>query len=113
MKNVPYGRKILYKDRHVEIILIDWPPGGRSAAHDHGASYGMIRILSGSVYGKIYSKKTKKFLKRVTAKKGEMMFEAPDIIHIMGNVSKTKHAMAIHAYMPPLKMKKYEDEELG
>lgn len=41
-----------------------------------------------------------------------MLFETPDVIHIMGNNSTMKRARAVHVYTPPLKMKVYADSEL-
>jgi quercetin dioxygenase-like cupin family protein len=107
-----YGRTVLYSDDNVDVVLIEWPPGVRSPAHDHGISHGMIRILEGSVYCDNFSKKTKKFISRLVGRKGDMLFETPDIVHIMGNQSQTKRALAIHIYTPPLKMKTYTDAAL-
>ena len=111
-KKYAYGRTTLYADDKMEAVLIDWPPGVRSAPHDHGTSHGMIRVLEGMVYCDNFSKKTKKFTSRLVGGKGDMLYETPDIIHIMGNNSKTKRAQALHIYTPPLKMKVYSDSEL-
>lgn len=111
-KKYAYGRTTLYADDKVEVVLIEWPPGVHSAAHDHGTSHGMIRILEGAVYCDNYSKKTRQFTSRLVGRTGDMLFETPDIVHIMGNNSKIKRALALHVYTPPLKMKVYSDSEL-
>ena len=41
-----------------------------------------------------------------------MLYETPDILHIMGNNSKNKWARAVHIYTPPLKMKTYSESVL-
>ena len=114
MKNqkYAYGRTILYADDKAEVILIEWPPGARSAAHDHGTSHGMIRVLEGVVYCDNFSKKAKQFTSHLVGRKGDILFETPDIIHIMGNNSETERALAVHIYTPPLTMKIYADSEL-
>ena len=111
-KSYPYERTTLYADKNVEVVLIEWPPGTRSVAHDHGNSHGTIRVLAGVVYCDNFSKRTKRFSGRAIGRKNDMLFETTDIIHIMGNNSKAKVARALHVYMPPLKMKTYQDSVL-
>ena len=111
-RSYPYERTILYADKNVEVVLIEWPPGARSVAHDHGNSYGTIRVLAGMVYCDNFSKRTKRFNGRTIGRTGDILSETSDIIHIMGNHSKSKAARALHVYMPPLKMKTYPDSVL-
>lgn len=104
----PYKREVVCSGRGYEVVLISWPAGACSAAHDHGNSYGVIKILEGSVYQKVFDKKTKKFLFRKTYGKGKSFKETPEIIHLMGNASKSRGATTLHVYTPRLKMKTYE-----
>ncbi len=105
---VGYGRNVLFRDKHVEVVLVNWPKQSCSFAHDHGKSSGLIRVLSGQIFQDVYTMKTKKFVKRIKYKKGDAIVETPDLIHIMGNLSKTKPAQTLHIYTPPLKMKTYD-----
>ena len=109
---INYKRTVLHKDKYVEVVVITWPKNSRSAAHDHGESSGLIRVLSGNIYQDVYHKKTRRFIERLKYKKGDTLVETPDLIHIMGNASQTKSAQALHIYTPPLKMKVFEDHEL-
>jgi predicted metal-dependent enzyme (double-stranded beta helix superfamily) len=108
---VGYGRQVLYKDKDVEVVLVEWPPQSCSRAHAHGVSSGLIRVLSGQIFQDVYKLKNKKFVKRLSYKKNETMVETPDLIHIMGNNSRTKSAQTLHIYTPPLQMQYYD--ELG
>jgi hypothetical protein len=109
---IGYGRKIVYKDKNVEVVLITWPKNSRSLGHDHGRSVGLIRVLSGQVYQDVYSKKTKKFIKRINYKVGDSIVETPALLHVMGNSSQKRTARALHIYTPPVKMRYYEDKVL-
>lgn len=102
-----YERNIIYRDKHVEVALITWPAESQSKAHDHGKSSGLIRVLRGSIFQDVYSLKTKKFIKHLVYKKNDAIVETPDLIHVMGNNSKTAPAQTLHIYTPPLKMKFY------
>jgi len=104
---VGYGRKVLYRDKNVEVVLVTWPKESCSFAHDHGRSVGLIRVLAGQVFQDVYKYKTKKFVGRLKYKKRDSFMETPDLIHIMGNSSRTKVAQTLHVYTPPLEMKTY------
>ncbi len=98
-----YNRRQLLLDKgKYEVLEVTWPPGAKSEFHDHGISCGMIMVLEGKIFQKVYDKKTKKFLFHKTYKAGDVILETPDIIHQMGNVSNKKPAKSIHVYAPPL-----------
>ena len=112
LKSYPYKRTVLYRDSRVEIVRIVWPPGVESLPHDHGKSYGITKVVAGIIFQDIFSKKTKRFLEHTKHKQNEVLFETPDVIHIMGNPSKKKAAETIHIYSPRLKMAYYKKTEL-
>ena len=112
METISYKRKIFCQNKNLEIVLITWPRGSMSRAHDHGRSQGIIKILKGKIVQEIYSKRTKEFRKRSFHNQNEIFFETPDIIHKMGNASRTKTAKTIHIYTPKLKMTIYQDSQL-
>lgn len=111
--NSPYKRDIIYKDARVEVVFVTWPKGALSLPHDHGSSSGYIQVVEGKVYHDVFNKKTKKFLRTETFGPGSSFKETPDIIHIMGNSSKTRIAKTIHIYSPPIKMTAYEKATLS
>jgi predicted metal-dependent enzyme (double-stranded beta helix superfamily) len=107
----PYKRKVLYRDKKIEIVLCTWPPGSESKFHDHGKSVGKILVLKGFVFNRAYSKSRKMWLPVVVHTENDTIVETPDIIHTMGNCS-DKEAQTLHWYSPPLKMKIYKEKDL-
>ncbi len=107
-----YRRIVLYRNSRVEVVRIIWPPCIASLPHDHGTSYGIIKVISGAIFQDIFSKKTKRFIEHSRHGKDEILFETPDVIHIMGNPSKKKAAETIHIYSPRLAMTYYKKEDL-
>lgn len=106
MAKYSYLRQVIFNKNGAEVVLIKWPAGSESFFHDHGASCGVVRIISGKIKEEVYSKKTKQFLKKSIFKRGDVCLETPDIIHKMSNPFKTE-AVSIHLYTPNLKMKTY------
>lgn len=107
---IPYEREIVFQNEDAELVKVTWPKGSSSVAHDHGESHGLIRILEGEIYQKIFDKETKRFLTESVHGKGEVFLESPDMIHIMGNSSSEKVAVTLHYYSPRLKMESYDLE---
>ncbi len=100
-------RHALHESEAIEVVHITWPPGSESKPHDHGISHGKIKVLKGKVFCLVFDKETKKFLRREVFKTGDTLMETPDIIHIMGNDSKTEPVETLHVYTPKLVMKYY------
>jgi predicted metal-dependent enzyme (double-stranded beta helix superfamily) len=97
-----YRKHILFQEGRSEVLEVDWPVGAKSDFHDHGVSSGRIIVVCGKIFQKVHDKKTKKFLFQKVYGPGEVILETPDIIHQMGNASKSKPAKSIHVYLPPL-----------
>ncbi|MDO8466645.1 MAG: cysteine dioxygenase family protein [bacterium] len=106
-----YKREVLYADAKMEIVRIVWLPGSKSRPHDHGKSHGVTIVLKGSVFEKVFDKKTKMFLRSEIhpANLNASFDESPRLIHIIGNARPDMEAITLHIYMPPLKMKFYDD----
>lgn len=114
MANPPkYKRKVIFSNEMLEIVQIIWPPGSKSAPHDHGISQGKIWVIRGKIFQKIFSKSGKKSIGTAMHFPGEIINETPDLIHIMGNLSTVhEEAETLHIYWPPLKMNEYDPNEL-
>lgn len=106
-----YKREVLRRTKKIEIALITWPKGSVSRPHDHGESSGITIVLRGSVFEKVFDKKTKMFLRHDIhpANLNASFEESPNRIHIVGNANPDEEAITLHIYMPPLKMKFYDD----
>ena len=109
---VAYKRRVIYQDKNLELVIILWPPGVSSPPHDHGKSRGAALVVQGRVFAEDYSKHTKKFISRGVFGVGQCLAEDPSVIHVVGNNSRTRQAVTLHIYIPPLKMKFYDPSEL-
>lgn len=107
----PYQRKTR-KSREYEVVEIMWPSGAKGAPHDHGDSRGAILVVYGTIYHEVFDKETKMFRLSANHGPGAVIEETPDIIHVMGNISKDEPAKTVHIYAPHLKMTDYRPEEL-
>ncbi len=106
-----YQRYVLFCCRYFEIVLVRWPPNSRSRAHDHGESNGLILVLCGRTYQKIFKPETLKYDKTESYGFGQWFREVPGPVHIMGNDNDTE-AVTLHFYRGRLKMNFYPDEQL-
>lgn len=109
-ERIPYEREIVFQNEDAELVKVTWPAGSTSVAHDHGESYGLIRILEGKIFQKVFDKNTKEGVGRSEHGVGEVFLETPEIIHIMGNASDSDIAVTLHYYSPRLKMENYDLE---
>ncbi|MCT9071405.1 cupin domain-containing protein [Cupriavidus gilardii] len=75
-----------YPGKEVEMIVVDYAPGGADPVHRHDA-HGFVYVLEGSIVMGV------KGGKEVTLKAGETFHEGPNDIHTVGrNASKTQPA---------------------
>lgn len=109
LKSKPkYKRTVIFENKDVEVILIDWEPGSETPIHDHGKSHGLVRVLRGSLTEELFSIFTlEKFYSEIY-KKGSVALELPQNIHRMINAGKIS-AQSLHIYTPPLVMREYKE----
>ena len=75
-----------YPGKEVEMITVEYPPGGYDPVHRHDA-HAFVYVLEGSIVMGV------KGGKEVTLRAGETFYEGPDDLHTVGrNASKTKPA---------------------
>jgi predicted metal-dependent enzyme (double-stranded beta helix superfamily) len=83
----------------IEVWLIGWWPGQRTALHDHGGASGAVAVVGGTLQetrvGPPWS------LGSRLLHRGSVLRVAPSVIHQVGNVQAFP-ATSIHAYSPPM-----------
>ncbi|MGV9834284.1 cysteine dioxygenase [Nocardia niigatensis] len=107
----PYQRKLLYKSEHVEVLVMNWAVRQPCSPHDHGRSFGTIKVLAGEVEHDLYTLDQndipRKYFSR-TEQAGSTYFAARGMIHAMGNPHDGP-AITLHTYAPPIEgMKVYD-----
>lgn len=105
--NSAYYRIVWKKTEYCEVVFILWPPGSESPLHDHGCSFGSVRVLGGTLHEERYSKGKNVMMNEKVYVKGDVFYEYPDTIHKMSNRSK-RWAVTLHVYIPPCKMGYYK-----
>ncbi|WP_137789400.1 cysteine dioxygenase family protein [Bacillus sp. E(2018)] len=112
-KNKPYYRKLLYQNKDVELLVMNWSQL-ECAPHDHGSSQGWIKVLNGSSENTVYEINetglpSELFTK--THKKGQMFYAPKDGVHKMKAEEKSD-LVTLHLYSPPISgMKVYDLEK--
>jgi predicted metal-dependent enzyme (double-stranded beta helix superfamily) len=101
-----YARLTLKSNDSYELVVITWPPGIGSDIHDHGiaGTCGAVRVLVGQLFNHMYT------IRDGIPEKGDGFVAAPgdiidihkDMVHQMGNRSRTEVAMSLHLYTPPI-----------
>jgi quercetin dioxygenase-like cupin family protein len=79
-------RHLADSDRDIEIITVEYEPGGADPVHRHDA-HGFIYVLEGSIVMQV------KGGEPVTLGPGDTFYEGPDDVHVVGrNASDTEPA---------------------
>ncbi len=95
--------KLVARTPDFDAWLIAWPPGGRVALHDHGASAGAIRVMEGALTESVPWRGDggKLCLARRELVGGTTLGFAPGHVHDVTNES-GRHALSLHVYSPAL-----------
>jgi len=100
-----YVRKRLYRDERWELLLLCWLPGQHTVVHDHGGSWGAMRILSGELFESRYVAAGEGQPLRVTIEQTcgapAALGEGVETIHRNENRAGVP-AISLHMYSPPL-----------
>lgn len=108
----PYGRQLIYKNDHIEILVMKWSSLLDCSPHDHGKSFGWIQILSGDTSHQLYRVSPGGWpepaqLKKETA--GSHLAVSRGMVHKMGSANTTEPLVTFHVYSPPISgMKVYD-----
>ncbi len=96
----PYGRRVLFATAALEGMLATWTRGVPCAPHDHGGSFGAVRVLRGVSRHKVW---------KVVDGRIELQFEelvepggvmscGRDVIHSMGDAGADESLVTLHLY---------------
>ena len=97
----PYGRRVIYQDDFIEIMVATWTPQQICAPHDHGGSWSAISILRGQAQHTLYTIKDEILVPRHTEYIDQNAYIVchPNQIHAMGDSGKKQASlMTLHAY---------------
>lgn len=106
-----YGRKVLFKNDHIEVMLAQWSYQTMAAPHNHGASQGMIWFAQGN-----FSEQHYRFLNQALVKSEEAVhFKENQVVTVDSNdihsCCPETIGMSLHIYSPPIHKMKVWDQE--
>ena len=100
----PYGRQVLLATDKVEGMIARWTRGVPCAPHDHGGSFGAVRLLRGAAIHRVW---------RVTPEGLELLQEdrveapavlscGPHMVHSMVDGGAEEPLTTLHLYIDPI-----------
>ncbi len=100
---MPYGRRVLYLDEVMEVILMNWDSNSECLPHNHGCSEGWVKILKGCASHCLYSNRTTapSLANEERLSEGSVIFSPKRLIHSMANESNDP-LVTLHFYFPPI-----------
>ena len=97
-----YGRRLIYKGAHFEIMAMSWNPGDISAIHDHGhTEWGAVQVFGPAEHATFAVRDNQLYTSaRFLFNIGDVVGVSHELIHQMGN-STDNRFMTLHVYGQP------------
>ena len=106
-----YGRKVLFKNDEVEVMLAKWSFKAMAAPHNHGSSQGLIWFTQGSFREQHYLFRNQSLIHDQGAKiypENQVVTVDPNDIH---SCQPETVGLSLHIYSPPIHDMKVWDQE--
>mgnify|MGYP000512720187 CR=1 FL=1 len=96
----PYGRNVVWACDVLECMVATWTPGTPCYPHDHGGSYGAVRVLQGQALHRIWSVQDNALeeVHHHPATPGDVLVCGPSMVHSMGDDAQPQGLMTLHLY---------------
>lgn len=96
----PYGRRVLFQNDDLEVMVASWTRGVSCAPHDHGGSSGAVRVLQGRSRHLVWSlvDGALQVVKEEIVEAGGVMVCGPDMVHSMGDDGAAEPLVTLHVY---------------
>lgn len=112
-----YARNLLYKDELFEAVLLCWQDDQRTSVHNHGRSYGVVRVLEGTMREEIFRRLEGDRVEGTQALDhgpGALAVSPVGMIHRLGNgAGPGSRLLSLHFYAGPLDEMDVFDLETG
>jgi cysteine dioxygenase len=105
-KDGNYFRHRVFRNQHVEMLVLCWRPGQRTPIHDHNGSHGGVKVWQGVLWETTFQFDAARGLEYKAARDlatGSVTgSDVPDI-HQLGNPDVSgQDLITVHIYAPPL-----------
>ena len=101
-----YARHRVFRNLHVELLVLCWRPGQRTPIHDHNGSHGAVRVCEGVMWETMFELDADRKLRYKSGRQwlaGDVTGAAVPDIHQLGNPEVSGQDMVtLHLYAPPL-----------
>lgn len=100
----PYGRRVLLATDRVEAMIARWTRGVPCAPHDHGGSYGAVRVLQGEALHTLWRIEGAELVEVSTerVRAGDVMSVGPEVVHSMIDAGAEAPLVTLHLYVDPI-----------
>lgn len=102
-----YSRNVVFRNADFEILMLCWKSGQRSAIHDHGGSFGIVKVLRGILTESVFVRALNGMIKAHGSRDyraGDVQIEDASTIHQVSNLQPAGcDAVSLHVYLPPLR----------
>ncbi|MEC8835642.1 MAG: methyltransferase domain-containing protein [Bacteroidota bacterium] len=94
-----YGRKVVYENKHFEVMVMSWTPGDMSAIHNHGnTQWGCVQVFGQAEHATFKVDEDEIYtLSRETLTNGQIIHVNHSLVHQMGN-SGHQPFLSLHVY---------------
>lgn len=106
-----YSKTTLYRCDLIECLVINWHDNFPCAIHDHGNSFGLIKVVNGTLTNTTYNRNADGLLQQVTKTnhtQGELIYLPKGIIHQMMSTGQ-EPLVTFHCYCPPIERMRVYD----
>jgi len=100
----PYGRNVVLDTPHVEGMVARWTRGVPCAPHDHGGSFGAVRLLRGAAIHRTW-RVTEEGLEMTSEERVEapaVLSCGPHMVHSMVDAGADDPLTTLHLYVDPI-----------
>jgi cysteine dioxygenase len=96
----PYGRRVLFQNDDLEVMIASWTRGLPCAPHDHGGSSGAVRVLQGRSRHWVWAlvDGVLQVVKEEVVTAGGVMVCGADMVHSMGDDDANVPLVTLHMY---------------
>jgi cysteine dioxygenase len=100
----PYGRRVLFQNDDLEVMVAAWTRGVPCAPHDHGGSSGAVRVLQGRSRHLIWDvvDGALQVVKEEIVTPGGVMVCGVDMVHSMADDGASEPLVTLHMYSDPV-----------
>lgn len=105
-----YGRKILYKDSNIEVMLARWSFQAMAQPHNHGHSKGLIWFVMGNFFEQQFLFKNRELKPKADPNpyfENQVVRVGEDDIH---SCCPQTTGLSLHLYVPPIKEMRVWDQ---